>query len=62
VHVGLDVELGVKATLTALGQKRELALRPLPAASVTLMVGESGDSDEWAYDVLIDNVACTFTQ
>ncbi len=61
VHVELDVELGVKATVSALGQKQELALRPFSADSITLIVGESGDSDAWTYEVLLDNVACTFT-
>ena len=61
MHLEIDVELGVRAMLTGLGQKQELALRAFPADNVSLVVGESSDSDSWAYEVLVDNVVCTLT-
>lgn len=61
MHVALDVALGVKATMRARGETKELALRSFPADELTLSVGESGDNDGWGYEVLLDNVACTFT-
>lgn len=61
MHVELDVEIGVRASLSALGQKLELDVRSLPAANIVLSFGESGDSDSWTYEMLIDDVACTFT-
>jgi hypothetical protein len=61
MHVELDVEIGVRASLAALGQQTLFDVRSLPASELVLVVGESGDSESFTYEVLIDNVACTFT-
>jgi hypothetical protein len=61
MHVEIDVEIGVRASLAALGQQRSFDVRSLPASDLVLVVGESGDGESWTDQVLIDNVACTFT-
>ena len=47
--------------LTVGAKTTSIALRPIAASNLTLSVGESGDSDKWGYEILIDNVACGFT-
>ncbi len=61
VHIVLDAEMGKQATLTVGEKTTSLGLRSITGPNLTLSIGESGDSDGWAYELLIDNLACTFT-
>ena len=61
-HVVLDVEPGKTATLDVDGKTTALTLRPFAAETMTLTLGETGDSDPSEVTVLFDDVSCSFTQ
>ncbi len=61
VHVVLEAEMGKQAVVTFGQETATLMLRAFGGSQFALSLGETGDNGRWGFEVLIDNVACTFT-
>ena len=61
LDVELDAQLGKAATLKVDGEPVSIVLRPFAAEVLTIGLGEPGDGDQWAYETLFDDLACSVT-